>query len=63
MELTLEKAVYHQVLHRSYEIDLDLDIDEDSPSLSDGQAENDEYYSRTNPGKLLYNFIKKFYKS
>lgn len=59
IELTLEKAIYHQVLYRSYEIDLDLNIDEDTPSLSDGQAENDEYYSKTTPGKLLYSFIKK----
>ncbi|MEY9867828.1 hypothetical protein ABIE66_003207 [Peribacillus sp. B2I2] len=59
MELTLEKAVYHQVVRRTYEIDLDLDIDVENPSFSDGQAENDEYYSKSSPGKLLYSFIKK----
>lgn len=59
LELTLEKAVFHQILRRSYEIDLNLDIDVETPSFSDGQAENDEYYSKTSPGNLLYNFIKK----
>lgn len=59
LELTMDKAVYHQVLRRSYEIDLDLDIDVETPSFSDGQAENDEYYAKTSPGKLLYSFIKK----
>jgi hypothetical protein len=46
---------------------LDLDIDVETPSFSDGQAENDEYYSPTRQaendeyysptrqGKLLYN--------
>lgn len=59
LELTMEKAVYHQVLYRTYEIDLDLNIDVETPSFSDGQAENDEYYSSTQPGNFLYNFIKK----
>jgi hypothetical protein len=56
----MDKAVYHHVLRRTYEIDLDLDIDVETPSFSDGQAENDEYYSTTRPGKLLYSFIKMF---
>lgn len=58
LELTLDKAVHHQVLRRFYEIDLDLDIDVETPSFSDGNVENDEYYSKTSPGNLLYNFIK-----
>jgi hypothetical protein len=58
MRLTLEKAVYHQVIRRTYEIDLDLDIDVETPSFSDGQAENDEYYQKSTPGILLYRFIK-----
>jgi hypothetical protein len=58
MELTLDKAINYQVIKRTYEIDLNLDIDDDTPSSSDGSAENDEYIHKSNPGKLLYRFIK-----
>lgn len=58
MDLTIDKAINYQVITRTYEIDLNLDIDDDTPSLSDGSAENDEYIHKSNPGKLLYRFIK-----
>ncbi|MCA1200853.1 hypothetical protein [Priestia flexa] len=58
MELTLEKAVNYQLLKRTYEIEVDLDIDDDSPSSSSGRAENEELYHKSNPGKLLFDFIK-----
>lgn len=58
MLLTLEKAVNLQIIRRTFEIDLDLDIDVESPLSSSGQANNEEYYSKSSPGKLLYRFIK-----
>jgi len=57
MLLTLEKAVNQQLIRRNYDINVDLDIDVETPSFSSGQADNDEYYSKSTPGSLLYNFI------
>lgn len=58
MQLTIDKAINHQIINRTYEVDVNLDIDIESPHFSSGEADNEEYYSKSSPGKLLYRFIK-----